>query len=95
LGKTAFDNIGFRYYILGPVYHLKDDEQRRLLAAAYQTGLGPGFEKKLAERFNMPAQRVADVLKAANRALRQIIRDDFPDVKEATEGYVLPEQFAD
>jgi hypothetical protein len=95
LDATAFESIAFRYYVLGPIYHLKDDEQRRLLAVAYQMRLGPGVERQLAERFGMHAVRVADVLKRANLALRRAIRDDFSDLRESTEGYLFPEQFED
>jgi hypothetical protein len=94
LDAAAFKMIAHRYYYLLPIYHLKDDEQRRLLSAFFQNGLGTrvgsDFAEDLAEEFHMPVEKVVKVLRLGATELQRIIKNDFTptELNELTEGYL-------
>lgn len=92
LDATAFQQIAYRYYLQGPIYHLKDIEQRKLLAAVYQEGLGLDVVEKIADRFDMGVGQVEDVITKASGALNRLIAEDFSqaELKTLTEGYLPP-----
>jgi hypothetical protein len=93
LDDTAFEVIATRYYHQVPLYHLKDDQQRRLLAATYQRGVGPDLVEYLAERFQLPTDEVERGLAEANKSLKRLIEKDFTeaDLRTMTEGRVRRE----
>jgi hypothetical protein len=71
---------------------VKDIEQRKVLAAIYQEGLGSDVAEKIAERFDMGVGQVEDMITKASGALNRLIAEDFSraELKTLTEGYLPP-----
>jgi hypothetical protein len=90
LDHQAFEKIAYRYYYLLPIYHLKDDLEKKLLAASYQRGIRPDLVEQLAGQFNMPAGQIQRSIEKANASLKAVIADDFTpwELSVFTEGYV-------
>ena len=90
LDEEAFEAIATRYYHQLPLYHVKDDQQRRLLSASYQCGVGPTPAEDMAQRFQITVDEAARILRNGNRSLRDVIANDFTEdeLNELTEGKV-------
>lgn len=90
LDREAFESIAYRYYYQLPIYYLEDENQRRVLAACYESGLSPSLAKQISQRFMMTLADAEKIIQAGNRSLEQIIANDFTpqELSELTEGYV-------
>jgi hypothetical protein len=94
LDHDAFEKIGLRYYYQLPIYHLNNDDERRYLAASYETGLGTEEGKELAEdlaeRFKVTVHEARRILKKGNESLVKVMTSDFTvqELRGLTEGYL-------
>lgn len=94
LDKEAFDCIARAFYYQLPIYHIANDEQRRILAAMLQAEMskkkGSSYVEQVAEDFCMSPERVKVVMKAANKRLEYVIDNDFEreELRELTQGYL-------
>jgi hypothetical protein len=73
LDEEAFDAIATRYYYQLPLYYMKDDQQRRFLAASYQSGVGQMPTEDLAERFQVTVDDASRIIREGNRSLLRTI----------------------
>jgi hypothetical protein len=87
LDDEAFRTIERAYYRHLPLYHLRDNEQRRCLEAMLATAL-TATPQQIAKRFLLTAARVEELLKAGNRELERIVREDYEEdeLRAMTEG---------
>jgi len=89
-----FNRLASRITTLLPVYHIPDDRERRLLAAAYQEALsqpeGSSFTNSLATRFGVTADEIQTILPRANRTLSKVIQEEFEagELARLTVGYL-------
>jgi hypothetical protein len=90
LDDEAFESIAYRYYYHLPIYHLEDDQQRRVLAACYENALNLDVAKQMSERFMITVAEAERIIDAANRSLSEVIANDFTpqELSKLTEGYV-------
>jgi hypothetical protein len=94
LDDKAFSFIARAFYYQLPVYHISNDEQRRILAAMLQTELSTAGEasyvEKVAQDFHISPLRATNLIKRANQQLEKIIANDFEadELEQFTEGYV-------
>jgi hypothetical protein len=97
LDDQAFDGIGYFYYSLLPTYHIRDHQERKLLAASYQAALqgekGKDIDEALAERFDLSVEKVRLILHSARRRLQDVMDKEFgaAELRELTEGYLPAE----
>jgi len=90
LDDEAFEAIATRYYHQLPLYHMKDDQQRRFLSASYQNGVGPTPAEDMAQRFQVPVDEAQRIIRDGNRSLQDVIESDFTEdeLSEMTEGRI-------
>jgi hypothetical protein len=93
LDEDAFNSIRKLYYHQLPLYHLRNDEQRRVLAAFFDTRLATAEDPavEVAKAMQMSPQQVQETTQAANQALRKVIERDWDksELNRLTEG-ILP-----
>jgi hypothetical protein len=91
LDATAFLSIRRLYYHQLPLYHLKNDEQRRLLAAFYDEALDPTRLGQVAAEAHLSVDETKRIIKEANQALNRVISNRFKaaDLRNLTEN-LLP-----
>jgi hypothetical protein len=82
--------LATRYYHQLPLYHVKDDQQRRFLSASYQNGVGPTPAEDMAQRFQVPVDEAQRIVRDGNRSLQDVIESDFTEdeLSEMTEGRI-------
>lgn len=90
LGDESFEKIACIYYPLLPTYHISNEKERRMLAAAYEEALSGrvDIDEVLAERFGMSVDEAHSILQKARQHLDQIVNEEFEpgELQEATEG---------
>lgn len=97
LDDEAFYYIARAFYYQLPIYHLPNDEQRRILAALLQEELykreGVSYVEQVAQDFRISQRRAAAIIKSGNKRLNQVIENDFEEdeLRRLTEGY-LPQR---
>lgn len=95
LDEEAFRMVARIYYRQLPLYHMENDEQRRVLAALFDDGLavpsGTSMAESVAERFHMSVVRADVVIKMARQRLDRVIQEDFdPDELRSLTEDTLP-----
>jgi len=90
LDDEAFQGIAHRYYYQLPIYHLKDEEQRKYLAASYEKGIRSTVAEEIAEQFRVSIEHASKVIAEGNRSIEDLIANDFTEeeLKDMTQGYV-------
>lgn len=93
LDDEAFRVIALPFYRLLFVYHLRNGEERRFLAAMYEKGLttsGDSVAESLATRMGVTPEKASETLQRANQNLQKIMHDDFSpaELKDLTDGYL-------
>lgn len=94
LDAEAFDFIARAFYYQLPIYHIPNDEQRRILAAMVQEELSKGegvsHVEQIGQDFRISSRRARALIKTGNERLKRVIANDFEadELRLLTEGYV-------
>jgi hypothetical protein len=95
LDRAAFNSVRLVFYYRLPLYHVRDNNQRRVLEVCYDLMLASysadGVTVEVAQRLHMSQQRAAKVIRKAQKALNRAIgRYSVRDLRALTDN-TLPE----